>query len=172
MAPVSAGASRPRRPAAPAPRRARAGRSRSSPARATRRRRYLAEILRAEGLNEFANVGVTDLTRPRLARYAVVVLGDVAITDAQVDRPDRLGQRGRQPDRHATRRRLSGSPGSPPTTGTVTDGYLAVNSAVEPGAGIATETMQFHGTANRYTLNGATVATLYTNATAATASPP
>ena len=38
-----------------------------------------------------------------------------------------------------------------------------------PGAGIVDQTIQFHGTADRYTLNGATrVATLYSNATTAT----
>ena len=41
-----------------------------------------------------------------------------------------------------------------------------------PGAGIVGDTIQFHGTADRYPLNGATaVATLYSNATTATASP-
>ena len=41
-----------------------------------------------------------------------------------------------------------------------------------PGAGIVNQTMQFHGTADRYTLNGATsLATLYTTATTATANP-
>ena len=44
--------------------------------------------------------------------------------------------------------------------------------APAPGAGIVGQTMQFHGTADRYTLNGATsVATLYSNATTATANP-
>jgi hypothetical protein len=47
-----------------------------------------------------------------------------------------------------------------------------VNSATEPGAGIVGSTIQFHGTADRYTLNGATaIATLYSSATAATANP-
>ena len=41
-----------------------------------------------------------------------------------------------------------------------------------PGAGIVGETIQFHGTADRYTLTGATtVATLYSNATTATSNP-
>ena len=54
----------------------------------------------------------------------------------------------------------------------MTDGYLAVDAGVEPGAGITTETMQFHGTADRYALAGATaVATLYSSATASTGLP-
>ena len=62
----------------------RAGRSRWSPAPRNPSSSYLAEILRAEGLNEFANVRVSTLTATTLAPYAVVVLGDVALTDAQV----------------------------------------------------------------------------------------
>ena len=68
--------------------------------------------------------------------------------------------------------RLYGLAGITAQAGTVTDGYVAVNAAVEPGAGITTDTMQFHGTANRYTLNGATtVATLYSTATTSTGLP-
>ena len=39
-------------------------------------------------------------------------------------------------------------------SGTVADGYVALNPASEPAPGITTETMQFHGTANRYALSG------------------
>ncbi|MCP3421037.1 DUF4082 domain-containing protein [Nocardioides pinisoli] len=133
---------------------------------------YLGEILRAEGLNEFANVRVSTLSATTLAPYAVVVLGDVALTDAQVtaltDWVDAGGNLvAMRPDS-----RLYSLAGITAQTGTVTDGYLAVNAAVEPGAGITTETMQFHGSANRYSLNGATaVATLYSNATTSTGLP-
>ena len=44
---------------------------------------------------------------------------------------------------------------------TLADAYLQVNTSTDPGAGIVGETMQFHGTADLYTLSGATpVATL------------
>jgi hypothetical protein len=55
---------------------------------------------------------------------------------------------------------------------TLSDAYLLVNTATPPGTGIVNQTIQFHGTADRYTLNGATsVATLYSNTTTATANP-
>ena len=133
---------------------------------------YLSEILRAEGLNEFANVRVSTLNATTLAPYAVVVLGDVAITDAQVTAlTDWVNAGGNlvamRPDS-----RLYSLAGIAAQAGTVADGYVAVNAAVEPGAGITTDTMQFHGTANRYTLNGATtVATLYSSATTSTSLP-
>ena len=55
---------------------------------------------------------------------------------------------------------------------TLANAYLLVTTASGPGAGIVNQTIQFHGTADRYTLTGATsVATLYSNATTATANP-
>ena len=55
---------------------------------------------------------------------------------------------------------------------TLSEGYIGVDTAAAPGNGIVGQTMQFHGTADRYTLNGATaVATLYADATTATANP-
>ncbi len=57
--------------------------------------------------------------------------------------------------------------------GAVSEGYLKVNPATAPGAGIVSDTIQFHGSADRYTLTGGAqaVATLYTTATAATTNP-
>ena len=50
--------------------------------------------------------------------------------------------------------------------------YLKVDTTSAPGAGIVGSTIQYHGTADNYTLNGATaVATLYSSATTATTNP-
>jgi hypothetical protein len=49
---------------------------------------------------------------------------------------------------------------------------LLVDTSTEAGNGIIDQTIQFHGTADRYTLNGAdSIATLYKDATTATANP-
>ena len=54
----------------------------------------------------------------------------------------------------------------------LSNAYLQVATATEPGAGIVGSTIQFHGTADRYSLNGATsIATLYSTATTATSNP-
>ena len=56
--------------------------------------------------------------------------------------------------------------------GTLANAYLKVDTSTGPGAGIVGQTIQFHGTADRYTLTGAqTIATLYSTATTATANP-
>ena len=67
---------------------------------------------------------------------------------------------------------LAGLLGLTSAGGTLADGYLLINTSTAPGEGIVDETIQFHGTADLYTLNGATaVATLYSNPTTATSNP-
>ena len=51
---------------------------------------------------------------------------------------------------------LAGLLGLTAASGTLADGYLEVNTTQAPGAGITDQTIQFHGTADRYTLDGAT----------------
>ncbi len=135
--------------------------------------RYYAEILRAEGLNEFDVVDLGSLTAQALAAYQVVVLAPNGADRRAGVAADRLGAGRRQPRRHAARREAGRRcSASPRRAATVDNGYLKVDTARRPGAGITTDTMQFHGTADRYTLSGATaVATLYTSATAATSNP-
>jgi hypothetical protein len=46
--------------------------------------RYYAEILRAEGLNEFTATDISSVSPGTLNQYDTVVLGDMPLTDAQV----------------------------------------------------------------------------------------
>src|SRR5262249_2405079 len=56
--------------------------------------------------------------------------------------------------------------------GTIADGYFLTNATNPISSGIVNQTVQFHGLADRYTLNGSTsLATLYTDATTATTFP-
>ena len=154
MAPTS-WSSRPRRLRRRRPM-AQAVRSPWSRAHATRSSSYLAEILRAEGLNEFTNVAPASLTAGALAAYDVVVLGDVASPTHRSPRSPTGSTAGGNLILMRPTRGSLGLAGLTAQTGTVSDGYLAVNAATAPGAGITTDTMQFHGTANRYSLSGAT----------------
>ena len=111
---------------------------------------YYAEILRAEGLNEFAVTDTADLNAATLADYQVVVLAQTAVTDAQTTVLTQLGAGRRQPHRHAARRapcRRCSAWATP--TGTVSNGYIKVNTASSAGAGITADTMQIHGAADR-----------------------
>ncbi|GCD92153.1 N,N-dimethylformamidase beta subunit family domain-containing protein [Nocardioides sp. LS1] len=133
---------------------------------------YLAEILRAEGLNEFTTMGTSGLTAANLANFKVVVLGNVPVDDTQVAALTTWVNGGGDLILMRPDSRFLSLAGLTAASGSVSEGYLAVDATSAPGAGITTDTMQFHGTADRYTLSGATtVATLYSSATASTGQP-
>ena len=107
-----------------------------------------------------------------LGYYDVVVLGDMALTPIQVTTLTNWVNGGGNLIALRPDKQLAGLLGLTDAGTTLTNTYLAVNTATEAGAGIVGQTIQFHGTADRYTLNGATsIATLYTNASTATTSP-
>ncbi len=133
---------------------------------------YLAEIMRAEGLNEFRTVDVGAISASTLDAYDVVVLGEVVLTQAQVDSLTTWVQAGGNLIAMRPDAKLAGLLGLTAAPGTLTDTYLKVDVTTGPGAGITDQVIQFHGIANRYSLSGAsTVATLYSSATAATTNP-
>ncbi|MGZ4683131.1 MAG: DUF4082 domain-containing protein, partial [Acidimicrobiales bacterium] len=134
--------------------------------------RYYAEILRAEGLNEFSMVDLGSLTAGSLGAYHEAILGRMALTPAQVTLLTNWVQAGGDLVAMAPDAQLASLLGITPAGGTVDEGYLAVDTSTAPGNGITAETMQFHGSANRYALSGATsVATLLTDATTSTSNP-
>jgi len=134
--------------------------------------RYYAEILRAEGLNAFLAADITTVTPTVLSSYDVVILGEMPLTAAQVTMfSDWVNAGGNliamRPDKQ-----LATLLGLTDAGTTLPEAYLLVNTGAAPGAGIVGQTMQFHGTADRYTISGATpVATLYSNRTSATSNP-
>jgi hypothetical protein len=134
--------------------------------------RYAGEILLAEGLNLFAIQEIGSLDATTLAGYDVAILGETALTTAQVTLlTDWVNAGGRlialRPDAQ-----LAGLLGITPLSSTLANGYLLIDTSAPPGQGLVNQTIQFHGTADLYTLNGATaVATLYSNAATATTSP-
>ncbi|MFA5911139.1 MAG: Calx-beta domain-containing protein [Vicinamibacterales bacterium] len=133
---------------------------------------YLAEILRSEGLNAFATADLSTVNAGTLTSYDVVVLGEMPLSAGQVTMfTDWVTQGGNlvamRPDKQ-----LAGLMGLTDAASTLANAYLLVNTTAAPGAGIVNQTIQFHGTADRYTLSGATaVATLYATANTATANP-
>ena len=133
---------------------------------------YATEILRAEGLNDFSTLDISLVSPTVLGYYDVVVLGDMALTPIQVTTLTNWVTGGGNLIALRPDKQLAGLLGLTDAGTTLTNTYLAVNTATEAGAGIVGQTIQFHGTADRYTLNGATsIATLYTNASTATTSP-
>ncbi len=133
---------------------------------------YYAEILRAEGLNAFLTKDLSTVTAATLGGYDVVLLTDVTLSNAQVTMfSDWVTGGGNliamRPDPN-----LAALLGLTAAGGSLSNGYFQVNTSSAPGTGIVGQTIQFHGTADRYTLSGATsIATLYSNASTATPNP-
>ncbi len=133
---------------------------------------FYGEILRNEGLNEFAMADIGSVTAATLASYDVVVLAKATLTPEQVAMFTTWVHGGGNLIAMAPDALLAPLLGLTATGTTLSEGYLLINTAVSPGAGLVDQTMQYHGSADRYTLNGATsVATLYSNPTTATVNP-
>jgi hypothetical protein len=133
---------------------------------------YYAEILRNEGLNALAVNDIATVSSAVLAPYDVIILGETTLTSGQVTMlSDWVNAGGRliamRPDK-----KLADLLGLSDLSSTISDAYLLVNTSSGPGAGIVNQTIQYHGTADRYSLSGASsLATLYSGATTSTSSP-
>jgi len=134
--------------------------------------KYYAEILRTEGFNEFAMADISTINATNLANYDVVILGQMTLTPSQVTLfTNWVNEGGNLIAMHPSTE-LDGLLGVNAIGTTLSNGYLQVDTSQAPGNGIVNQTIQFHGVADRYTLAGASsLATLYTNATTATANP-
>jgi hypothetical protein len=134
--------------------------------------RYYAELLRNEGLNEFDVIDITELTAIGLNNYDIAILGEMPLSADQVAiLTDWVDYGGNlivmRPDQQ-----LAGLLGLSSASSSISDAYLLVDVMSGPGVGIANQTMQFHGTADYYTLNGASsLATIYSDPITATGYP-
>ena len=133
---------------------------------------YYAEILTAEGLNAFEVRDVGQVSAATLSGYSVVILAPTALTASQASTLSTWVQNGGNLIAMRPGPALAGLLGLGTDTGDLDNGYIRVNTASGPGAGITGDTMQFHDRSDRWTLAGATeVADLYSSATTATTSP-
>ena len=134
--------------------------------------RYYGEILRNEGLNAFTVSDISAVSAAVLSSYDVVILGEIPLSAAQVTMFSDWVTAGGNLIAMRPDKKLASLLGLTDAGTTLADAYLQVNTSASPGAGIVSQTMQFHGTADRYTVSGASlIATLYSNRTTATTSP-
>jgi Domain of unknown function (DUF4082)/Bacterial Ig-like domain/Bacterial Ig domain len=134
--------------------------------------RYYAEILRAEGLNDFGSTDVSALSPAILNSHDVAILGEGSLSAAQAQMLDNWVEQGGNLIAMRPDQRLAGLLGLSDAGGTLANAYLKVDAGTEAGAGIVDQTIQFHGPADRYAASGAaTIATLYSDAATATSSP-
>ncbi len=133
---------------------------------------YTTEILRAEGLNDYATLDISLVSPFVLSYYNVAILGDTPLTPTQVTTLTNWVNGGGNLIALHPDKQLAGLLGLTDNAATLTNAYLKVDTTSAAGAGIVGQSIQFHGTADRYTLNGATaLAWLYSNAGTATTSP-
>ena len=133
---------------------------------------YLSEILRNEGLDEFTTLDASLLSSTVLSNFDIALLGDTALNASQVTTLTNWVNGGGKLIAMHPDKQLAGLLGLTDAGSTLSNAYLQANTASGPGVGITGQTIQYHGSADRYSLNGATaVATLYSNATTATSNP-
>jgi hypothetical protein len=134
--------------------------------------RYYAEILSAEGLNEFRVTDITRVTPEVLAGYDVAILGEMPLTPGTVAMLTQWVSSGGNLIAMRPGKALAGLLGLADQASTLANAYLRVDTAAAPGAGIVGETIQFHGAADRYAVTSASViALLFSDAATATTSP-
>ena len=108
--------------------------------------RYYAEILRAEGLNEFTATDLSNVTPSVLDAHDVAILGDEPLTAAQAQMLSDWVQAGGDLIAMHPDPQLAGLLGLTDTPNTLANGYIKVDTSSGPGAGIVGQTIQFHGT--------------------------
>ena len=134
--------------------------------------KYYAEILRAEGLNYFDVKDISAVSATTLANYKAVVLAEMSLSQSQADMLSTWVTGGGNLVAMRPDSKLASLLGLTAAGSTRTNQYLLVNTAAAPGTGVVGETMQFKGTADNYTTNGATtVATFYSDASTSTSNP-
>jgi len=133
---------------------------------------YYQEILRAEGFNNFNAIDLAQITNEALAPYDVVILGEMQLTSNQVTMFSNWVAAGGNLIAMRPDKQLAALLGLNDAASVRSDAYLLVNTAQAPGAGIVNQTIQYHSSADLYTLAGATqVAALYSSPTQVTSNP-
>ncbi len=134
--------------------------------------RYLGEIMNSEGFNLFDTQQLPNLTATILAGYDSVVLAQTNLTSTQASMFTQYVQNGGNLIAMRPDAQLASVFGLGTSAGTLSNGYMAIQTSNSYGQGFAPDSLQLHTTADKYSGGTAqTVALLYTNATTATTYP-
>lgn len=133
---------------------------------------FVPELLLTEGLNGFQVAQLADLTASFLQHYGVVVLPHLVLNSSQVALLATYVDAGGtlvafQPDLQ-----LANVFGVLPSGSSLVEGWLQIQTGTAEGFGLTSQVLRFHGSADRYTLNGASaLAFLYQDSTTPTSAP-
>ena len=124
---------------------------------------FVPELLTTEGLNGFQTAQLAELTAGFLANYDVVILPHLTLTAAQATLFQNYVNAGGTLVGFRPDLQLANVFGVASLGTTLSEGWLKIDTSTPYGAALGSQVMKFHGTADRYSLNGATaLATLYT----------
>ena len=133
---------------------------------------FYAEILRTEGFQAFRVADASALTADSLAAHDIVVLPPVTLSDAQRTALADWVRAGGSLIAMAPEGALATLAGLAPTGQVLAEGWFRADPTALREAGLGDLALQFHGTAQRYTLAGATtLAALHADALTPTAHP-
>ncbi|MFN0027971.1 MAG: Ig-like domain-containing protein [Acidimicrobiales bacterium] len=134
--------------------------------------RFYAEILDAEGIRSYTTRDLSTVDATVLGQFDVALLSEGALTDAQAAMFTTWVNGGGNLVAMRPDKRLAPLLGLTDAGTTLADAYLRIDTTTPAGTGLVGETIQYHGTADRYTNASATVlASLHTTATTATTNP-
>jgi hypothetical protein len=136
--------------------------------------KFPVEILRAEGWNAYKAIDISAVTATELSKYDVVIIGDIPVTPTQAALFDSWTTiNGGTLIAFSPDPNLYSLLGITATSGTLADKYIKINNNSAPGAGLVSQTIQYHGSADLFTLNPGTIslATIYSDANTATTYP-
>ena len=133
---------------------------------------FVPELLVTEGLNGFQVAQLTDITASFLQHYDTVILphftlnsGQVALLQDYVNAGGTLI--GFRPDAQ-----LAAVFGVSPLGSAIPEAWLQIQPGTPQGYGLTNQVLRYHGTADRYALNGASsLPTLYQNPTTSLSAP-
>ncbi len=124
---------------------------------------YTAEILKAEGFNEFEleSLNSKNLTLDRLKKSDLVILAECDIEPARAEMLKKYVNDGGTLIAFRPNLSLSELFGLEPTREELNEGYLQLDPVSKVGKGLTSKPMQFHGTADIYRVNTATALAVF-----------
>jgi hypothetical protein len=141
--------------------------------------RYLGEILRAEGLNEFTVMDISSVTAGELSQHDLVILAETSLSSAQATMLENFYNSGGRLLAVSPDSQIASLFGLSGYTSELANGYMkisqtAVVNGQSPGVGLPTVPLQIHGPTDQYAnLQTGTiiVAQLYSDSSTATSYP-
>lgn len=133
---------------------------------------YYSEILRTEGITYFDVKDISEISAAVLSSYQTLILAEMSLSQPQTDTITAWVNSGGNLVAMRPDKKLAGLLGLADANSTRVNQYFKIDTTTAPGTGITSDSMQFKGTADNYTLSGAaSVADLYSDTSTATSNP-